>query len=397
MAPARRLLDWLKARPLVADGLLAAGLVVLGLVALVLTPSDPDYREPDALTVLFVTLQGGALVWRRRAPILALVLSFAGLFGIWIGDYAETASSLASIIAMYSVAAWEERRRARIAAGLTFVALAGVLTAGMLSGYVEQLTLGVFVGNFIIFGTAFVVGENVRNRRERLAELEERAIAAEAAREEDARRAVAAERVRIARELHDVVAHSVSVMVVQAGAARRVLDRDRDAAVESLTAIEQTGRQSLSEMRRLLGVLRREDDVSFGRSPQPSVAAVDALVASTRDAGLDVDLVVEGEPRPLPPGVDLSAYRIVQEALTNALRHAGPASARVVVRYDDDELHLEVCDDGRGVVSTDGDGGHGLVGMRERVTLYGGELSTGNRPGGGFVVRARLPLSQVPA
>jgi signal transduction histidine kinase len=385
--------EWLRADPVHGDGVLALVLVTLGLIGLVVTKPDPDFREPDWIAAVLVLVQGGAMVWRRRHPLAALGIAFAASIGIWVADYQELASSLALVIGMYSVAAWAPRRAARIAGVLAGVALLIVLLSGMFFGDVEQLTLDVFVGNFVIFGTAYVLGENVRNRRERLVELEERAIAAETAREQEARRAVAAERTRIARELHDVVAHSVSVMVVQAGAARRVLGRDPEAATESLCSIEEIGRQSLTEMRRLLGVLRREDDQSFGRAPQPSVAGVDALVASTREAGLDVELVVEGEPRPLPPGVDLSAYRIVQEALTNTLKHAGPAKARVRIRYGDGDLQLEVTDDGRGVLRTDGTGGHGLVGMRERVSLYGGELTTGNRPGGGYVVRARLPLA----
>ena len=226
--------------------------------------------------------------------------------------------------------------------------------------------------------------------------LEERAVLAEAGREEEARRAVTAERTRIARELHDVVAHSVSVMVVQAGAARRVLDKEPDRASEAMASIESTGRQSLNELRRLLGMLREADGTATGRVPQPSIEHVDVLLAQTRDAGLPVTFEVEGEPRSLAPGVDLSAYRIVQEALTNAIKHAGPAHAEVRLCYGTDTLELVVSDDGRGAdcdeVEGNGTSGHGIVGMRERVSLFGGDLQVGNRPGGGFTVRATLPL-----
>ena len=201
--------------------------------------------------------------------------------------------------------------------------------------------------------------------------------------------AAAEERARIARELHDVVAHSVSVMVVQAQAADRVLEGDEPAARELLGSIETTGRQALSELRRLLGLLRRFEAADL--APQPSLRHLDGLVAQVRDAGLPVELVVHGEPPPLPPGVDLSAYRIVQEGLTNALKHAGRAHARVVVRYTPGEIQLEVADDGAGN-GVGAAAGHGLAGMRERVAMYGGELESGPGATGGYVLRARLPV-----
>jgi signal transduction histidine kinase len=198
--------------------------------------------------------------------------------------------------------------------------------------------------------------------------------------------------------LHDVVAHNVSVMVVQAGAARRTVDRDTAGAKEAMNLIETTGRQALDEMRRLLGVLRKEDDQERpALTPQPSVRYLDQLVAQVRKAGLPVELEVEGDPRPLASGVDLSAYRIVQEALTNSLKHAGPAHATVRVRYGADDVEVTVTDDGRGPEAGDGANGtasgHGLVGIRERVALYGGELEAGPRRGGGYTVRAKLPVA----
>ena len=194
-----------------------------------------------------------------------------------------------------------------------------------------------------------------------------------------------------------MVAHSVSVMVVQAGAERLALGPEQESTRETLVAIEKTGRQALGEMRRLLGMLRREDE-ELALAPLPSLDHLDSLVAHVREAGLPVELRVEGARRTLPAGVDISAYRIVQEALTNALRHAGPARARVVVRYGDAEVEVEVVDDGRGPQEQEPNGsGHGLVGMRERVTLYGGELKTGVREGGGYAVRARLPFDRARA
>ncbi|MGZ6673991.1 MAG: sensor histidine kinase, partial [Solirubrobacteraceae bacterium] len=208
-----------------------------------------------------------------------------------------------------------------------------------------------------------------------------------------ANEAVAEERARIARELHDLVAHNVSVMVVQAGAERHALGPEQESTREALTSIEQAGRQALVEARRLLGMLRRKDDGSE-LEPQPSVEHIDVLVEQIERAGLPVTLAVEGEQAPLPAGVDLCAYRIVQEGLTNALKHAGPAHAEVVLRYEPRALDVEVRDDGRGPARANGDGaGHGLIGMRERVALYGGALEAGARDGGGFAIHAHLPLA----
>ena len=203
-------------------------------------------------------------------------------------------------------------------------------------------------------------------------------------------RAVAQERRRIARELHDVVAHSVSVMTVQAGAVRRLLRPDQERERQALEVVEATGREALTEMRRLVGLLREQGSMPEF-SPQPSMRAVDVHVGTVREAGLPVELEIDGAPRELPPGVDLSAYRVIQEALTNALRYAGPAQAWVTVRWSDDTLELEIANDGRSEPGVGG-GGHGLAGLRERVALVGGTVDSGPRPGGGFVVRAQLPI-----
>jgi signal transduction histidine kinase len=221
-------------------------------------------------------------------------------------------------------------------------------------------------------------------------------VVAEEAHEAEAARAVAEERRRIAREMHDVVAHSMSVMVVQAGGARRILRQDPARADAAGEQIERTGREALAEMRRMLGFLRAgEDDPT---EPQPGLERLDALVARTRDAGLPVTVRVVGEPRRLSSGLDLTAYRIVQEGLTNALKHAGGAPTEVDVRWGAQRLELEIRDDGRGRPPTrppNGDGGgHGLVGMQERVRLYGGELRAGRSENGGFAVLARLPLNE---
>jgi signal transduction histidine kinase len=224
-----------------------------------------------------------------------------------------------------------------------------------------------------------VVGD--RERRAQIAERERDLVA---------REAVVEERARIARELHDVIAHHVSMIVLQAGAERRVLDETHVSTREVLETVERTGRSALTEMRRLLGMLRA--DASEPLTPQPGLRDVPILVTQLREAGLPVELNVEGEPQELPIGIELSAYRIVQEALTNALKHAGEARASVDIRYGSDSLELEIADDGAGASAPVPSGGHGLLAMRERVALYGGRLDAGRRPNGGFVVRVLLPI-----
>jgi signal transduction histidine kinase len=262
----------------------------------------------------------------------------------------------------------------------------------------DDVHLGNWVVNYLQFVAAWLLGDNLQVRRKYVVELEERAERAEHAAELEAQRAVEAERARIARELHDVVAHSMSVMIVQTGAARRVLATDPTSAGEALERVEATGREAMTEMRRLLGVLRQEETPGGERLPQPTLRGLPRLIELFGEANLPVTLVVDGEERELPPGIELSAFRIVQEALTNVLKHAGPATAEVRVQYGPSAVDLEIVDDGRGAASQpDLDGGHGLLGMRERVELFGGQLHAGPRPGGGFVVRAHLPLDQDPA
>jgi signal transduction histidine kinase len=242
----------------------------------------------------------------------------------------------------------------------------------------------------VAFAGPFLAGQGIRRRLEQERRLHRRAVELELERDAKAREAVAQERVRIARELHDVVAHAISVMVLQARGGRRKLPGGSGETRTALDAIERAGEQALGEMRRLLGMLR-QDDEELALAPQPSLGRIDELVASLAATGLPVHVTIEGEPFELPPGVDVSAFRIVQEALTNALKHAGPAQARVTLRYSDADLELEIVDDGRGDQRGAGTG-HGLAGIRERVAVYGGELESGHRPDGGYALRARLPL-----
>jgi signal transduction histidine kinase len=239
----------------------------------------------------------------------------------------------------------------------------------------------------VLVTTSFAIGRAFRGRELSLIASTERAAVLEHEREEDVRRAASEERGRIARELHDVIAHGVTVMVVQAGAADQIIERDPALAREALVAIQDAGRQALADLRRLLGLVRDDDTTHL--APQPGLQELDALVEGMRNAGMPIEVEIRGTPRALPAGVDLSAFRIVQEALTNVLKHAGDAQARVVVAYAPDAIELEVVDDGR----TQANGhGHGLVGMRERVMLYGGTLQAGPAENGGYRVLARLPL-----
>jgi signal transduction histidine kinase len=322
------------------------------------------------------------LVWRRRRPLAVAAVVFGALAvqDAVAGSDAHTPDPqlVAWLVAAYSVAAHADQRGALVG---------GALALGSTIGWIglDDALLPVTV-----IGGVLVAGWLVRGGHVRAVALEERAVALDRERDLRAQAAVAAERARIARELHDVVAHSISVMGVQAGAVRRVLGREQTEQREALLSVEQTGRQALAEMRRLLGILRRSDD-DLAHAPPPSMTGVEELVEQVRAAGLPAELRVEGDPVSLAPGVDISAYRILQEALTNTLKHAGPAKVTVIVRYLEHELQLDVIDNGRGAAQNGG-GGHGLVGMRERVAIYGGRLQTGPEPSGGYAVRAQLPL-----
>jgi signal transduction histidine kinase len=395
--PVRRLspVPWLRDHPVAADWIFAVVLTGLLVVASSFgnTSDGTDVATPGIGTVLIIGAGTLPLAWRRRRPSVTIVV--VGLVELVVSalGFPGAILALSCLVAVYSVGAHAPRRSAAYGLAVTPFMIGAAMWFDR-----EHVRPPDVIWNLAIFLTAWVLGDNLQARRARAQALEERAVRLERERDEAAGRAVEAERSRIARELHDVVAHSMSVMVVTAGAARRIVDRDPDAARDAMVSIEQTGRQALDEMRRLLGVLRRDGDESLARAPQPSVRHLDALVHQVVDAGLPVALEIEGEPRPLAAGLDLSAYRIVQEALTNTLKHAGPATARVRLCYGDRDLELQVTDDGRGGAAdrTNGPRGHGLIGMRERVALYGGELTVGPRRGGGYEVRATLPLQPVP-
>ena len=348
-------------------------------------------RGTLALGSVLVLLHTLPLAARRRFPLAVLATSVAsGLAFTAIGLPPELLG-VAILVAVYSVAAYGSRWVAL--AGLA-VAEAGLAAVQLTPGRTGAQTL---VGNLGVVAAAWLLGQFAHNYRAYAARLEERTAELERAREELARRAVVEERLRLARELHDVVAHAMSVIAVQSGVGAHVADTQPKEARRSLAAIEATSRAALEELRRLLGVLRQEEEPQAALAPVPGLADLDSLLAEVGKAGLAVKLQVHGTRPPVPAGVDLSAYRIVQEALTNVVKHAGPARAQVVVGYGDHEVTVEVTDDGRGAVSSANDGrvgsGRGLIGMRERVQAFGGELQTGPRPGGGFRVAARLPVA----
>jgi len=358
---------------------------------------------PDSKVALGACLlaSDACLLARRRFPFAAPLAATAilGVASFWVahGLRALAVPVLGAIVAGWVMGYGNDRRRAILGLFLQYVCVQ-ITTA-----HFDQPGAGDILFTSLLIGGPWLAGHTVRVRQQLGRELEERTVELEEARDEIARAAVVDERLRIARELHDVVAHSISVMTIQAGAARLLLDESPDRAEEPLLRVEETGRETLSEMRRLLGVLRREEEPNGKLEARPSLEHLDALVAHYREAGLSVEVASEGDQRTLPQGLDLAAYRVVQEALTNTLKHAPGASVVVRVSYHRESLELTVSDTGH--VHAPGPlpaprwerGGHGLLGMRERAEIYGGRLEAGPGPDGGFVVSARFPLERVAA
>ncbi|MFC8090210.1 sensor histidine kinase [Streptomyces sp. NPDC057301] len=399
----QRLYDFLRRHPTWVDSFWAVLLFGISVVSVAVREEggqDLPGTSSEAVVVPVLLLLGLVIALRRRMPEKMLVLAIVVGLAQLVLNVAPTPVNFAFLVITYTVAATGTRWASRLAlgTGLCAAPLAQTRWPEQDSSVLGNVALVIFMT--VPFALAWVLGDSIRTRRAYYEQLEERATRLEKEREAQAKVAVAAERARIARELHDVVAHNVSVMVVQADGAAYVLDSAPDQAKKALETISSTGRQALAEMRRLLGVLRTGEHQESGEYvPQPDVEQIDDLIQQCRSSGLPVDFKVEGTPRPLPSGVELTAYRIVQEALTNTRKHGGPntgASVRLV--YFDDGLGLLVEDDGKGApheLYEDGgaDGsGHGLIGMRERVGMVGGTLDAGPRPGGGFRISALLPL-----
>ncbi len=399
----QRLYDFLRRHPTGVDSFWAVflfGISVLTVAVQEEGGQDVPGIRSEAVIVPVILLLCLVIALRRRMPEKMLLLAIGvGLAQLAL-DVATTAANFAFLVIVYTVAATGARWASRVAlaVGLCAAPVAQLRWPEQDSSVLGTVVLMIFTS--VPFALAWVLGDSIRTRRAYYEQLEERATRLEKEREAQSKVAVAAERARIARELHDVVAHNVSVMVVQADGAAYVLDSAPDQAKKALETISSTGRQALAEMRRLLGVLRTGEHQESGEYvPQPDVEQIDDLVQQCRSSGLPVDFKVEGTPRPLPSGVELTAYRIVQEALTNTRKHGGPnAGASVRLVYFDDGLGLLVEDDGKGAPhelyedgGADGEG-HGLIGMRERVGMVGGTLDAGPRPGGGFRISALLPL-----
>jgi len=381
----------------VFDTVLALAAAGISTAFFVSEPMDMGLpRGTLALGYGLVLLHTLPLAARRRFPGAVLALSVAsGLAFVAVSLLPPFFLGPAILVAVYSVAVYGSRWVALAGLAVAELGLAAVqLTQGR---FEEPLAWLVWVQFALIFGAAWLLGLFAHNYRAYAARLEQRTAELEQAREALARQAVAEERLRLARELHDVVAHAVSVIAVQSGVGAHVADSRPGEVGKALAAIEETSRAALTELRRLLGVLRQDGETQASLNPAPGLANLEGLLAEVAEAGLAVRLRVEGAPSPLPAGVDLSAYRIVQEALTNVVKHAGPAHAQVTIRYRDQEVAVEVIDDGPGVAAVAADGrrgtGHGLIGMAERVAAFGGDLEVGPRPGGGFRVAARLPLA----
>jgi signal transduction histidine kinase len=359
--------------PLAADALLA--LAVLTVSALGITGEQLGAKLAFTLALV------APLVWRRRAPLPVFLIIAAVAFGQWLAGFQLT-GDIALLVAIYTVAAHESRRRLALAA---FVLEAGIVLATLRWANTGGMLVFVFLTGMAT--AAVVLGVNVKTRRAYLASLEERAAQLERERDQQGQLAAAAERARIAREMHDIVAHNLTVMVALADGAGFQAESDPERTANAMEQLSKTGRHALGEMRRLLGVL---DDGEAALAPQPGLADLGGLLDQVRAAGLRVTLQTSGDPIALGSGAELTVFRLVQEALTNTLKHAGPdAQATVRLRYEPDGIDVEVTDDGRGLARVSA-GGQGLSGMRERAAVYGGAIEAGPAAGGGWRVHTRL-------
>jgi signal transduction histidine kinase len=382
---------WLRRHPQLVDGFLALLIGLLG-TGVIIGPQLP-IRLPVTLLLIL------PVAFRRRYPTQAFIVAVAAGGIQVVAQAGPSGSDLAIVVLLYTLAAYRPRRES--IAGLV-TCLGGsaiaILTWEVPSKSGFTLIDRLFVGTVMFGGTAliaWVLGDSMRYRRAYYVALEERAARLEAERDAQAKISAAAERARIARELHDVIAHNVSVMVVQADGASYALRSEPERAGQALAAIASTGRQALAEMRRLLGVLRSGDS-GADLAPQPGLDQVRELLDQARAAGLSVSLSLEGRPRPLTEGAELAAYRVVQESLTNTRKHGGVlAAATVTLRYEPDGLVVQVTDDGRGDAAPGDGAGHGLTGMRERIEMYGGTIDAGPLPAGGYQVIARLPAEKL--
>ncbi|WP_395360216.1 sensor histidine kinase [Streptomyces sp. YH02] len=395
-----RLRDGFRAHPLAFDATLAFG-VLVSMIAGSFTdphgsPTGPTFGErvPSVASVLLMVLAAAALVLRRRSPFHVLCFTVAVSLLELVNDTRPATVSMSAVIALYTVASRTDRPTTWRVGLVTMAALTAAAMAFGPTPWYAQENLGLFAWT----GMAAAAGDAVRSRRAFVDAIRERAERAERTREEEAGRRVAEERLRIARDLHDVVAHHIALVNVQAGVAAHVMDKRPDQAKEALAHVRDASRSALDELRATVGLLRQSGDPEAPTEPAPGLAVLDGLLDSFRKAGLPVALARTDGERPLPATVDLAAYRIVQEALTNVRKHAGPdAKAEVSVVRVGRTVEITVLDNGTSVPEPDRDpvpnGGHGLLGMRERVGALGGTLTAAPRYGGGFRVQAILPVT----
>lgn len=376
---------WTKAHPRVADALVALFfIVILVAVGFSLRGAENELDAPWQWALL--VLPAIPVAWRRSAPVLALVVGTLATVAAWGADVPNF--TLETSVLCYSAVVHGPQSLGRRVAFGAIMVLTSWAAVGVASGEADPYVIPVVAATLAV---AVFIGMNVVNAETELEHSRQRAADLERMQAHEARHAIADERARIARELHDVVAHGLSVIVVQSGAAQRILDTDTDGTRHALSQIETAARQSLTEMRQVLGVLRTEE--AEARRPASGIDDISELVSSCRENGLDVELWVSGDVRALPATVDTGAYRIAQEALTNVLKHGGPrATATINLHYGEEFLHLTVVDDGRGAAA-EGSGGHGLLGMRERVEVLDGTIRVGPVIGGGFEVDVTLPIA----
>ncbi|HEV2754570.1 MAG TPA: sensor histidine kinase [Actinomycetota bacterium] len=365
------------------DAGVAAALTALSL-SIFASISQRGERPAPAVALALLLVHGGCLAWRRRAPLAVMSVNLGtGIVFSALG-YPMVMLGVSSVVALYTVASRCERAPALAALGATVTAMAAALLLR------ESGDLSTVAGNTVVLVVVWFLGDSHRSRRAYVAQLEERTAELERARDELARTAVAEERLRIARELHDVVAHSMGMIAVQAGVGAHVIDSRPEDAKQSLETIEHASKSALGEIRRMLGLLRSREEPA-ATAPSPGLADLPRLAAETSRSGLRVDLRADRPERPLPPGVELAIYRIVQEAVTNSVRHAAAETAVVSLTFGEGAARVEVVDDGPAAPARPEEG-HGIAGMRERVAMHGGTLQAGAAPGGGFRVAASIPL-----
>jgi signal transduction histidine kinase len=378
---------WRSIPPLVADAVLAAVILAVTLVEISLNDESLSGRN-RAVSIALLVAMSVVIVFRRRWPVAVWLVSGALVTIYGVASFPDPVLPYGPLVAVYTVAAYTSWRTSMTAGVVTAVVVAASMIIDPHDDIVDWLIA------FLSTTTAWLIGNNVRTYRAYTQELEAKAARLESERRAEAERAVADERLRLARELHDVAAHHVSVIALHAEAGQSLLPDDPERADQAFGVIGQVARTTLTELRRVVGVLR-DDDGAAPLVPQPGLQQLPALVREVERAGVPVTLTVSGAPGPISPTLDTSAYRIVQEALTNVLRHAGPATAHVTVTYEPDAVAVEVLDDGAGPIGSapaeSHNGGHGLAGMRERAAMFGGTLTAEARPERGFAVSARLP------